>query len=98
ERQPTLQDRLVMAYNPDDIPNDLDVNNAEVRIYHMWKESFVGVKKNDTKKNELIFSSPAVEPPGAYGIKKYVIFNTREGMTKPGQWYLDRTQGRLVYW
>jgi hypothetical protein len=31
-------------------------------------------------------------------VKKYVIFNTREGMTRPGQWYLDRAAGRLVYW
>jgi hypothetical protein len=29
---------------------------------------------------------------------KYVIFNTLEGMTHPGQWYLDRTAGRVVYW
>jgi hypothetical protein len=37
-------------------------------------------------------------PVGAFGIRKYVVFNTREGMTKPGQWYLDRTAGRLFYW
>ena len=35
---------------------------------------------------------------GAFGKKDYVICNTREGMTKPGRWYLDRTVGRLVYW
>ncbi len=98
ERQPTLEDLTVMAYDPKDIPQDLDVKNAELRVYHMWKESFVGIKYNDIKQNKLIFSSPAVEPPGAYGIKRYIIFNTREGMTKPGQWYLDRSRGRLVYW
>jgi len=31
-------------------------------------------------------------------VKKYVVWNVREGMTQPGQWYLDRTAGQVVYW
>jgi hypothetical protein len=27
-----------------------------------------------------------------------IVLNTREGMNHPGQWYLDRTAGKLVYW
>ena len=74
------------------------MKNAEVRVYHMWDESLVGVARNDTQRHALIFSTPAISPAGAFGVKKYVIFNTREGMTRPGQWYLDRTGGRVVYW
>jgi hypothetical protein len=98
ERQPFPEELKVMAYNSKDIPETLDVKNAEVRIYHMWDESLVGIARNDINRHELIFSTPAIYPPGAFGKKDYVIFNTREGMTKPGQWYLDRTAGRLVYW
>jgi len=98
ERKPTQEELITMAYDPKDIPDDLDVRNAEVRVYHMWDESLVGVAHNDIQRHELIFSSPCVHPPGGYGINKYVIFNTREGMTRPGQWYLDRTAGRVVYW
>ena len=98
ERQPYPEELKVMAYNPKDIPETLDVKNAEVRVYHMWDESLVGVAQNDIRKHELIFSTPAIYPPGAFGKKEYVIWNTREGMTKPGRWYLDRTAGRLVYW
>jgi hypothetical protein len=98
ERQPEPEEKLVMAYDPKDIPKNLDINNAEVRVYHMWNESFVGVARNDVDRHELIFSSPTTYPPGAFGVKKYVIWNTREGMTKPGRWYVDRTAGRLVYW
>ena len=81
-----------------DIPEDLDVRNAEVRLYHMWAESLVGVASHDKEKHELVMSSPAAWPMGACKRRKYVIYNTREGMKEPGQWYLDRTNGRLVYW
>jgi hypothetical protein len=98
EHKPTHEDLTTMPYDPKDIPDSLEVKNAEVRLYHMWDESLVGVAKNDTEKHALIFSSPAIWPAGALGLKRYVIFNTREGMTQPGQWHLDRAAGRLVYW
>lgn len=98
ERQPLPEEKLVMAYNPEDIPETMDIRNAELRVYHMWDESMVGIAKNDRDKHQFTFLQPATYPPGAFGIKKYVIFNTQEGMTRPGQWYLDRTAGRVVYW
>jgi hypothetical protein len=98
ERKPTQEELTTMLYDPRDIPATLDVRNAEVRVYHMWSESLVGVARNDTQRHALIFSTPPTSAPGAFGVRKYVIFNTREGMTRPGQWYLDRTAGRVVYW
>jgi hypothetical protein len=98
ERMPTHEELTTMPYDPKDIPATLDVKNAEVRLYHMWDESLVGVARNDTQRHALIFSTEPTWPPGALGIKTYVIWNTREGMTEPGRWYLDRTAGRLVYW
>lgn len=98
ERPPTPEESTTMLYDPRDIPATLEVKNAEVRVYHMWDESLVGVVTNDTSRHALIFSTPSKSPPGAFGVKKYVIWNTREGMTKPGQWYLDRAVGKVVYW
>ena len=98
ERKPTHEELTTMPYDPKDIPVTLDVKNAEVRMYHMWAESLVGVTTNDTQRHALILSSEPSWPPGALNRKKYVIYNTREGMNRPGQWYLDRTAGRLVYW
>ena len=98
ERKPTHEELTTMPYDPKDIPASLDVRNAEVRMYHMWAESLVGVSTNDTERHALILSSEPAWPPGALNRRKYVIYNTREGMTRPGQWYLDRTAGRLVYW
>jgi hypothetical protein len=97
-RPPTREELTVMPYKEGDIPADIDIANAEVRLYHMWAESLVGVESHDKEKHVLVMSSPAVWPMGACNRRKYVIYNIREGMTEPGQWYLDRSNGRLVYW
>lgn len=98
ERKPTHEELTTMPYKPEDLPAALDVRNAEVRMYHMWAESLVGVSSNDLQRHTLTLSSEPAWPPGACNRRKYVIYNTREGMTRPGQWYLDRSAGRLVYW
>ncbi|OHB65277.1 MAG: hypothetical protein A2168_00175 [Planctomycetes bacterium RBG_13_50_24] len=98
KRKPTSEELTTLKYRSEDIGPWLDVNNAEVTIYHMWDESLVGLKAVDTENQILTFANPSGHPPGAFGVKKYVIWNVREGMTRPGQWYLDRTAGELVYW
>lgn len=98
ERKPTDEELTTLVYDPKDLPASLEARNAEVRVYHMWDESLCGVSRVDAQRHALVFSNPAKSPPGAFGVKKYVVFNTREGLRKPGQWYLDRAGGRVVYW
>ena len=98
KRKPTNEELTTLKYRSEDIGPWLDVGNAEVTVYHMWDESMVGLKAMDTVTRTLTFASPSGHPPGAFGVKKYVIWNVREGMAEPGQWYLDRTAGKLVYW
>jgi hypothetical protein len=98
KRKPTNEELTTLKYRTGDIGSRLDINNAELTVYHMWDESLVGVSAMDTETRTLTFANPAGHPPGAFGVKKYVVWNVREGMTKPGQWYLDRTTGKLVYW
>lgn len=87
-----------MKYREGDLGEWLDVKSAEVTVYHMWDESLVGLVEMDVEARTLKFSSPTGHPAGAFGVKKYVVWNVREGMTRPGQWYLDRTAGKVVYW
>ena len=98
ERDPTWEELTNLPYDPNDIPSKLDVRNAEVRMFHMSNESLMGISQNDTKRHVLILSQATVHPIGALNRKQYAILNTREGMTRPGQWYLDRTVGRVFYW
>ena len=98
KRKPTNEELTTLKYLPEDIGLWLDINSAEVTVYHMWDESLLGVRAMDTRSQTLTFASPSGHPPGAFGVKKYVVWNVREGRTRPGQWYLDRTAGKLVYW
>lgn len=98
ERKPTKEELTTMQYRAGDLGSWLSVRNAEVTVYHMWDESMVGVSAHDPDKRVLTFAVPCIAPPGAFNVNTYVVWNVREGMTKPGQWYLDRDGGRIVYW
>ena len=98
KRKPTDAELTTMKYKPADLGPWLDIRNAEITVYHMWDESLVGISANDPNSHTLTFSTPSGHPPGAFGVKNYVVWNVREGMTQPGQWYLDRTRGKVVYW
>ncbi|AUP80500.1 right-handed parallel beta-helix repeat-containing protein [Flavivirga eckloniae] len=103
ERKPTQLEKTTLKYNPEDLSETLDVNNAELTIYHEWDETLVGLKGHDVANNILHFDNESQHPPGAFAKRNpnaqtYVVWNTVEGMTKPGSWYLDRTRERLYYW
>lgn len=98
QRKPTEQELTTLKYRPGDFGPGFDIHNAEVTIYHMWDESCVGLAGHDPATQTLKFSVPAGHPPGAFGVKKYVLWNVKEGMNSPGQWYLDRSAGKVVYW
>lgn len=98
QRKPTEEELTTMKYRPGDLGPWLDARNAEVTVYHMWDESLVGVASLDDLTHTVKFNTPAGHPPGAFGVKKYVIWNVREGLRQPGQWYLDRSAGKVVYW
>ena len=97
-RKPTADELSTVIYNEEDLGPWLDINNAELTVYHKWDESLAGIAAHDSEKHELKLSNPCGHPPGSFNYYKYVVWNTREGMTAQGQWYHDRSAGRLVYW
>ena len=103
EREPTEEELTTLRYKEGDLGPWLDVNNAEVTVYHAWDDSMVGLAAIDLERRVLTFSTPAGHPPGGFGswvphANTYVVWNVREGLSEPGQWFLDRTAGKVVYW
>lgn len=98
ERKPTELELTTMRYREGDIPADLRVANAEVTVCHMWDESTVAVAAHDPATRTLTFAAPTGHPAGAFNVPRYVVWNTREGMTRPGQWYLDRAERAVYFW
>lgn len=97
-RAPTAEELTTMPYRAGDLSAGFEPRNADVRLYHMWSESFVPVASNDVGRGVLHFARRMDAPAGAFGRRTYQVFGIREGMTEPGQWYLDRPSGTVVYW
>lgn len=98
QRKPTDEELTTLRYKAGDLGEWLNLHNAEITIYHMWDESCVGLAAHDGATRTLKFSSASGHPAGAFGVRKYVLWNIREGLTAPGQWFHDRARNRIVYW
>ncbi len=98
QRKPTIEELTTLRYRPGDLPAGLEVRDAEITVYHMWDESCVGVAAHDPARGLLQLAPATGHPPGAFGVKKFVAWNIREGLLRPGQWYHDRVGNRIVYW
>ena len=98
ERKPTTEELTKLIYNTNDIGSWLDPNNAEITVFHQWEESYLGIKAIDTMTHSIVFSYPADQPLGSYSHSEYIVWNSKEGMSSPGVWYIDRTNERLYYW
>jgi len=58
-----------------------------------WADAFVPVTQIDTAQRTITLADN-----GGYGIEEgnpYYLFNLLEEITQPGEWYLDRTTGKL---
>ena len=98
ERKPTMAEYTTMVYAKGDLPTDLRIGNAEVTVCHMWDESTLLVAGHDPATHTLTFADRGAHPPGAFRVQRYAVWNTREGMTHAGQWYLDKTARKVFYW
>ena len=103
ERRPTQKELTTMKYVDSDLGDWLNIRNAEVIAFHAWNSSLVRLRAIDTENRILTFMHPGMSPPGAFWksydhARTYVVLNVREGMHEPGQWYLDRSRGKVVYW
>ena len=103
ERKPTQEELSTLKFDSADLGPWLDARNAELTVYHAWDDSTVGIESIDFHTHTIRFTNPAGHPPGAFAegtphARTYVVWNVREGMLAPGQWYLDRTHQRIVYW
>ncbi|MEL7119131.1 MAG: right-handed parallel beta-helix repeat-containing protein [Bacteroidota bacterium] len=98
EEKPTSKDLTQFKFKAGDLGNWLDVKNAEITIFHSWDETLSGIKSVDIEGNTLTTNIEVGHPMGAFGVRDYIIWNTKKGLTKPGQWFLDKNKMELIYW
>ncbi len=95
--RPLTEEEVTTALlKPADIPPGMDMENAEITLFHSWDESTVPVKSYNRTTGRVVFASPAEHPAGAFQNNDCILRNVREGMA-PGRWYFDRRQSRVYY-
>ena len=98
EREPTKTDLSSLIYNPHDVKLWLnDSTNAELTVLHQWDESYLGVSSVDTIQHLIHFTYPAIQVPGSFDKKEYIVWNTMQGISRQGQWYFNKRIRKLYY-
>ncbi|NLG50895.1 MAG: hypothetical protein GX552_12380, partial [Chloroflexi bacterium] len=78
-----------------------NLEDAEVVVFHSWNESRLIIQELDEERRVVKFTGAPERSHyfGWRGVKnRYYVENIREGLTEPGDWYLDSRAGELYYW
>ncbi len=88
---------LAFRFTPGDLQQYSNLGDAEVEVYHAWSTSIERIASIDL--TESIVEFVAEETPyEKFGpSQRYIVGNVPEALDDPGEWYLDRTTGRLTY-
>ena len=76
-------------------------NLADVRIisYQLWFDTQHGIRELDEERRLVHFHTKSlgslVDESGQFA--RFFLMNVGEALTEPGEWYLDRSSGRLAY-
>ena len=71
---------------------------AHAVVFHSWATSLLPIKNLDLENRIVEFSGPARWPFGQWRKDQwYYIEHLFEGLDQPGEWFLNRTTGRLYY-
>ncbi len=62
---------------------------------HLWNDQYLSVNVDAQNK---IFTFPVAPKYGITGGQPYYALNLLEEITRPGEWYLNRTTGILYFW
>ena len=81
--------------NEDEILDVINVQDVNVRIMHKWCDDILPLFSADKNSGRIVLRKAA-----AMSIDigdNYVYENVKEALSLPGEWYLDRAEGKLYY-
>ncbi|MCX7600293.1 MAG: right-handed parallel beta-helix repeat-containing protein [Armatimonadetes bacterium] len=87
-----------MRFRAGDMPQFADLRGAEVHIFIAWGwvNAIVPVDRIDYADRKIMFTAPGAAQDVRVG-NRYFIENVREALDAPGEWYLDRDRGQVLY-
>jgi hypothetical protein len=88
-----------VCYRDGEIRRFHNLDDVELVAYQQWFDTHHRIKALDEERRVVEFHAPSigslVDETGDFA--RYVLVNVFEALTEPGEWYLDRTAGRLYY-
>jgi len=76
-----------------------NLTDVEVVLFHAWNESRLMISDVDEQQKTVKFTGPVGRKLGrGRALNRYYIDNVFEGLDGPGEWYLDKQEGKLYYW
>lgn len=96
----SLEAKNGFVFRDKDIRRWPGLRDALVVIYHSWTTSIHFITDLDEDKQEVRLAPKSTWPIGFWWEynTRYHVENIPEALDAPGEWYLDRGQGRLSYW
>ena len=86
-------------YRPEDIRAFHNIEEVSLVAYQLWFETHHRIKSLDEAAHVVEFQQPSLgsllDETGEFA--RYALFHVFEGLSEPGEWYLDRIAGRLYY-
>ncbi|MDZ7346525.1 MAG: right-handed parallel beta-helix repeat-containing protein, partial [candidate division KSB1 bacterium] len=93
--------RYQFGYNPQDLsPLWRNLEDVEIVLLHFWSDAHCPIRAIDAEKSIVTLATPAWRPfTDDYSKRgaRYFVDNVFEGLDEPGEWYLDRREGKLYY-
>ena len=95
DKQPALYKLTHLTVDEKDIPKELDIENADICLMHIWDESTVSIE--NINNGIITTKNPIAHPPGAFGRDDYYILNTKYALQE-GNWCYDRKNKKIYYY
>ena len=86
-----------LTYSKGDLGPWIAQEGVRVVLFHNWVNSYNVVKTADLEKRQLVFARPA----GIFFLGpevRYYVENAFDLLDAPGEWYADRSKGRVYYY
>lgn len=85
-------------YKPEDLKAWASLQDAIVVVYHSWETALLRPKSIDEVNHIIEFTGPTNWGFGYWHPdQRYYIEHLFEGLDQPGEWFLNKKEGRLYY-
>ena len=91
------RNNIALSYRKGDMKQWKDIDDALVVVFHSWETSEHRIASLDEENSVATFTSPLPWAFGQWGQPRYYVSHIFEGLDQPGEWYLDRNEGKLYY-